>query len=231
MAAYRRYGLFVVPEGAFYRAGATWLGWDSVAGCTLSQPKVADLPRPVAEITAAPRKYGFHGTIKPPFRLAEGATEASLRDATASLCATLAPVEVPALVVRRLGGFVAIVPAAPCEALLRLASAIVLGLDAYRAPPTDADLARRRKSGLSKRQEALLVKWGYPYVQEEFRFHLTLTGKLGAASGQVADRLHAHFTPVLPRPFNVNTLCLMGEDDTGLFHLLHRYELSGQVGS
>ena len=37
------------------------------------------------------------------------------------------------------------------------------------------------KSGLTDRQEALLTQWGYPYVMEEFRFHITLTGALDPA--------------------------------------------------
>ena len=227
MTAYRRYGLYVVPEGAFYRMGAAWLGWDSVSGQPVPQPGLGVLPRPVAEITATPRKYGFHGTIKPPFRLADGMTAAALCDATAALCAGLAPVEVPALALRRLGGFVAVVPAEPSEALAHLAAEAVQGLDAFRAPPTEAELAKRRKAGLSDRQEALLAQWGYPYVLDEFRFHLTLTGKLGAEAGPMADRLRAHFAPVLPQPFRVDSLCLMGEDADGLFHVLHRYTLSG----
>lgn len=88
MTAYRRYGLYVVPEGAFYRSGAAWLGWDSVQGSRVVHPDIDGLPRPVSEITATPRKYGFHGTIKPPFRLADGMTERALRDAVAALCTT-----------------------------------------------------------------------------------------------------------------------------------------------
>lgn len=227
MSAYHRYAIYVVPEGAFYRAGAAWLGWDSLAGQAVAHPEVLGLPMPVADMTATPRKYGFHGTVKPPFRLADGMTEAALRDATAALCARLAPVEVPALALRRLSGFVAVVPTEPCAALAHLAAETVTALDTFRAPPSEAELAKRRKSGLSNRQEALLEQWGYPYVLEEFRFHLTLTGKLGAAAEPTAERLRAHFAPVLPQPFRVGSLCLMGEDDAGRFHVLLRYALSG----
>lgn len=227
MTAYHRYGIYVVPEGAFYRAGSAWLGWDSVTGQPLAQPALDGLPRPVADMTAKPRKYGLHGTVKPPFRLADGTTEAGLRSAVAETCARLSAVEVPALSVRRLGGFVAVVPTEPCPQVAEMAGPVVKGLDAFRAPPTEAELAKRRKSGLTPRQEALLAKWGYPYVLDEFRFHITLTGKLGSEAAPVAARLHAHFAPVLPQPFRVGSLCLMGEDEAGRFHLLHRYTLSG----
>jgi putative phosphonate metabolism protein len=227
MSACHRYAIYVVPEGAFYRAGAAWLGWDSLAGQAVAHPELPGLPMPVADMTATPRKYGLHGTVKPPFRLADGMTEAALRDATAALCARLAPVDVPTLALRQLGGFVAVVPDAPCARLADLAAETVTTLDTFRAPPGDAELAKRRKPGLSAPQEALLRQWGYPYVLDEFRFHLTLTGKLGAAAWPAAERLRSHFAPVLPQPFRVGSLCLMGEDGAGRFHVLHRYALSG----
>jgi putative phosphonate metabolism protein len=227
MTAYRRYGIYAVPHGAFYARGAAWLGWDSVAGCTVAPPTVEGLPRPVAEMTATPRKYGFHGTVKPPFRLADGMTETALRDAAAALYAGLAPVEIPALTLRRLGGFVAVVPASPVPALAHLAADTVKGLDRFRAAPSQAELDRRRKSGLSARQEANLVQWGYPYVMEEFRFHMTLTGRLGNDADRVAERLRNLFTPVLPRPYRIDDLALVGEDAQGRFRVIQRYDLSG----
>lgn len=227
MTPYRRYGIYVVPEGAFYRKGAQWLGWDSVAGVAVPHPVLDGLPRPVAELTRTPRNYGFHGTIKPPFHLVADQSETALRDATASLCARLAPVTVPALTLQRIGGFVAVVPSERSEALCRLAAETVTGLDRFRAPPSAAELARRRKSGLSDRQKALLGKWGYPYVLEEFRFHLTLTGAFGRDADALAQVLTGHFAPVLPAPFVIDSLCLMGEDMDGMFHLVHRYTLSG----
>ena len=174
---------------------AAWLGWDSVTGQSLAQPALDGLPRPVADMTAKPRKYGLHGTVKPPFRLADGTTEADLRSAVAETCARLSAVEVPALSVRRLGGFVAVVPTEPSPQLAAMAGPVVKELDAFRAPPTEAELAKRRKSGLTPRQEALLAKWGYPYVLDEFRFHITLTGKLGREAEAVAERC----TPISPR--------------------------------
>jgi hypothetical protein len=34
---------------------------------------------------------------------------------------------------------------------------------------------------LSERQRALLIEWGYPYVFDEFRFHMTLSSSLADA--------------------------------------------------
>lgn len=228
MNGFRRYGLYVVPEGGLYRAGADWLGWDSVAGGPVAQPDLPGLPDSPATLTATPRKYGFHGTVKPPFRLADGVDAAGLDAAARAFCAGHPPVTIPAMAVRRLGGFVAIVPEEPSAALADLAGATVAALDAFRAPPGEAELARRRKSRLTERQEALLARWGYPYVMEEFRFHLTLTGSLAPDAAEAAQGVLArHFAPHLAGSVSIGSLCLMGEDAAGMFHLIHRYTLSG----
>ena len=225
---YRRFAVYAMPEGALLAAGAAWLGWDSASGQVPDRPEVPGLPDAAATLTATPRKYGFHGTVKPPFRLAPGVDAQALARAVEALCARLPAVTVDRLEVRRLGGFVAMVPAAPCAALADLAARVVADLDLFRAPLTEAELARRRKSGLSPRQEALLAQWGYPYVMEEFRFHMTLTGNLGAEAAEAARGvLAAHFAPLLARAFVLDSLCLMGEDAAGRFHLIHRYPLAG----
>ncbi len=226
MDRFKRYGLYVVPDGELFALGSAWLGWDSAAGARVRQPSVPDLPAPVEVLTATPRKYGFHGTIKPPFVLADGADAGQLDTAARAFCATRAPVVIASLSVRRMGGFVALVPTAPSGALSDLAAACVRDLDRFRAPPSQAELARRRKPGLSVAQEALLQAWGYPHVMDEFRFHMTLTGRTPHAEN-VRAVLAAHFAPTLPAPFVVNTLALMGEDADGAFHLIHRYDLSG----
>lgn len=226
MDRFKRYGLYVLPDGDFFDAASAWLGWDSDAGIEIPHPELGNLPEPVEVLTATPRKYGFHGTIKPPFYLAVGHTPQALHRAVAQFCTTQARVVIPKLAVRRIGGFVAIVPSEPSAELATFAATTVESLDPFRAPPTEAELARRRKAGLSERQERLLQRWGYPYVMEEFRFHLTLTGRSTHAE-QVENALAAHFAHVLPAPYTINDLALMGEDDAGMFHLIHRYTLSG----
>lgn len=228
MNGFRRYGLYVVPEGALYRAGADWLGWDSVTGMAVAQPDLPGLPDSPAALTATPRKYGFHGTVKPPFRLAQGCDATALDAAARAFCTTRGPVTIPAMAVRRLGGFVAIIPTGPNAALADLAAATVAALDPFRAPLTEAEIARRRRSPLTERQETLLARWGYPHVMEDFRFHLTLTGSLAPDAAAAAEAsLAAHFAPHLAGPLTIGSLCLMGEDAAGLFHLIHRYAFSG----
>jgi putative phosphonate metabolism protein len=224
---FRRYAIYWTPEpGLLADFGAAWLGWDAEAGAEVQHPAVAGLPRPLAAITEAPRKYGLHATIKPPFRLAEGTTAAALDAAAAALCTRLAPVAVPGLGVTAIGPWLALTPEGDTAAIGRLAAAVVEGLDAFRAPPDAAEIARRNPEALSPRQRAMLDRWGYPYVMEEFFFHVTLSGALPpeeqhAVAAAVAPRV----LPLVPRPFRVASLSLCGEGADGRFRLLRRYPL------
>lgn len=228
MDGFRRFAIYYAPrDGAFAEAVAGWLGWDAVRGCEMAHPPLAGLPAPVRDLTDEPRKYGFHGTIKAPFRLAEGVGFERLQAEVASLAAGLRPVVMPRLRLAALKGFVALLPDGDEADLLKLGAEVVTRLDPLRAALTKAEVAKRRPELLSSRQRELLGCWGYPYVMEEFRFHLTLTGRLApAALQQVVAVLDMHFAPVLPRPFVIEDLCLFGEDAAGRFHLVSRHPLT-----
>lgn len=222
----KRYAVYYAPRpGAFATHAAEWLGWSAETDQPLPQPQVPGIADPAA-ITQEPRRYGFHGTLRAPFRLAEGVTALHLMEALAGLSARLAPVICEGLRLEDMQGFLALTPEGCEAALLALGAAVVEATDPLRAPLTGAEVARRRPEMLSARQRALLDRWGYPFVMEEFRFHLTLTDRL-ADPAPVAAALAVHFAPVLPRPFVIEDLCLFGEDGGGRFHLLHRHALTG----
>ncbi len=225
---WRRYAIYFTPEGALAERGAAWLGWDAAAGAARAHPSLSGLPRPVDEITARPRKYGVHATLKPPFRLAAGRSEADLDAALAAFAEGRPVVLLHGLEVARLGRFLALRPVGETGRLEALAAAVVEVFDPFRAPPTEEEIARRRAARLTPRQEALLSRWGYPYVMEEFRFHMTLSGPLAPDElERTAAVLAGHFAPVLPAPFVVDGVTLLGEDERGRFHHLHRYALTG----
>lgn len=226
MEQMKRFALYYAPAaGEFANAAAAWLGWDALGGCPVAQPDLA-LPRPMVEITAEPRKYGFHGTIKPPFRLAEGVTLHDLHHAAARLASSLAPVTLDGLKMVNLHGFLAFVPTGDVSELQALAARVVAELDAFRAPLTPSEIARRRPESLTPRQRELLDELGYPYVMEEFFFHLTLTGRVGDDADVIARAAAHHFEGLVPSPFVLGDICLFGEDAGGQFHLLHRYPFS-----
>ncbi|ODT58079.1 MULTISPECIES: DUF1045 domain-containing protein [Paracoccus] len=227
MDQFSRYAVYYVPQaGPFADAMAAWLGWDAAQGAGVAQPDLTGLPRPAAALTTNPRAYGFHGTIRAPFRPA--VPEAALIAALDDLAARLAPVRCAGLEIRDLHGFLALIPTGCDAALSALARGVVRGTDPLRAALTPDDIARRRPETLTPRQRALLDRWGYPFVMEEFRFHLTLTDRLPPAEARtVAAVLQDHLAPVLPAPFVIADLCLMAEDAQGRFHLRHRATLSG----
>lgn len=226
MPDFRRHAVYYTPpQGAFADFGASWLGWDAVAGRRLPHaPEVEG----AEEITATPRRYGFHATLKPPFRLAEGRTVAELAAAVARVAADTPAVRGARLGLERLGPFLALVPVSDHGPFSALGEAMVRGLDAFRAEAPPEEIARRRASGLTAAQEAHLLRWGYPHVFEEFRFHMTLSGKLDPVT---AARVEAALAPVLaevvPDPFEIGEVTLAGEDEDGYFHEVHRYTLSG----
>lgn len=220
----KRFAIYYAPrDGGFADAAAAWLGWDARIGQAALQP---DLPQ-MAELTAEPRRYGFHGTIKPPFRLDHGTSAEGLVQAVQELAARLSPVEMPGLVLGQLEGCLALTPQGDATALRALGAEVVRELEGFRAALTPAEIARRRPERLTLRQRELLAAYGYPFVMEEFHFHLTLSGRLSA---EAAARLHpaaeAHFAGLLPQPFRIEDLCLFGEDENSRFHLLHRAALS-----
>ena len=227
MTNFKRFAIYYAPEpGPLAEFGANWLGWDLAHGTPAPHPHMDGLDIPA--LTATPRKYGLHGTVKPPFVLAQGTDFPALAQATETLCARLPAVALDGLALTRLGGFLALTVTGDTAALSALAAQVVEGLDSFRAPPSDAELARRRKANLSPQQDTLLTRWGYPYVMEEFRFHITLTGKMPRDTAEtIRQRLEPVVQPLLPNPFTVTSLCLVGEDENGMFHLIHRYALSG----
>ena len=222
--SYTRFAIYYVPpEGPLADFGAKWLGRDVVTGRDVAQ---LDLPG-LRDITMTPRKYGFHGTLKPPFRLKDGQSLEALKTAVSDMAAVLSPAICGGLTVTQLGRFLALTPFGPLDRLQHVAETCVRDLDGYRAAASEAELARRRKARLTTRQEALLGQWGYPYVFEEFRFHLTLSGRLPEEDMRGWKDAVQDLLPDLPMPFVVDQIALCGERQDGLFELIHRYTLTG----
>ncbi|MBZ8117276.1 DUF1045 domain-containing protein [Roseovarius sp. LXJ103] len=229
MPDYRRYAIYFTPRasGPLAEFGARWLGWDIAVGKAVAHPVLPGLPAPMAEITQTPQRYGFHATMKPPFSLGAGDL-ATLRDGLATLCQSHAPVMLEGIILARLGRFLALVPHEASPALTQLAAACVQDLDALCAPMTEAELERRRAARLTPEEEANLIRWGYPYVMERFRWHMTLTGKLPKAQVLEVERvLRPHIAPLLEGAFVIDALSLVGEDAEGMFHLIQRRALTG----
>lgn len=193
------------PDDPLWSAGTTWLGRDPATNTRLPQPDLPD----IAAITADARLYGFHATLKPPMRLCAGQTWEELTARTAKIAAGIPAFDLPPLAVTDLSGFLALCETAPCPALRALADAGIAGLDEFRAPPTEAELARRRRTGLSSQREAMLLRWGYPDVFETWVFHMTLTRRLTTAESAIyRPAAEAYFAAALRTPRQIRDICL-----------------------
>lgn len=222
--SYNRFAVYYMPpEGALADFGATWLGWDAIAGCATHQPALLGLD----DITVTPRRYGFHGTLKPPFRLVDGAGPKALVQAVSDMARACVPARCAGLQLTSLSGFLALTPLGDSTGITGVAATCVAELDSFRAAPGSAELARRRKAGLSERQEAMLTRWGYPYVMDDFRFHMTLSGRLSADQITHWTDILAERLPPLPVPFDMDEVALVGERSDGCFELVQRFTLSG----
>lgn len=224
---YARYALYYAPAACSPLAaiGAAWLGRDAESGDRLGPPTFPDLPRPWASLVEAPARYGLHGTLKAPFQLQDGAAAGDLDAALSAFVAERAPVEIGPLRLTVDHGFVALRPAAQSAAFAAAVFEVVEAFDPFRAPLGDADLARRRAGGLTPRQDAALLRYGYPYVGPDFHFHLTLTGRLAPAeAADVVRQLAPVFAPALEEPLDFDALSLFGDPGGGApFRLLRRY--------
>jgi putative phosphonate metabolism protein len=219
---------YAAPPGSpLERFGTTWLGRDHGSGAPLPQPAVPGMTAErLQALTASPRRYGFHGTLKAPFRLATGCTGAELHAAARAFAASRSAFTLRPLVIADLEGFLAFVPAAPAAPLDDLAAACVTDFEPWRAPLSEAELARRLASRLSERQKDQLARFGYPHVFADFSFHMTLTERLAEPDKVILlPHLQTIGRPLEAEPFTVDAIAVYEEPEPGApFVMTARYE-------
>jgi putative phosphonate metabolism protein len=201
------------PEHPLTRAAAHWLGRDAFSGEEFPPPDCEGLTvDEIATMTAEPRRYGFHATLRPPFSLAEGYSLEDVDTTLETMADVLAPVDLGRLAINEIGAFFALTSGGPSNAIDDLAGAVVRRFDRLRAPPTADEIARRRPERLSARQRDNLRTWGYPYVFSDFRFHMTLTGPVPKErKAAMRNILEERFAPLLELPIVVDGLALFVE--------------------
>jgi hypothetical protein len=179
-----RVAIYATPDitSPWWDVGSEWLGRCTHWQLNLPQPAIEGLDAVTqAQLTADPRRYGWHATLKAPFRVADGVHLEQLWQAVADLCAQQTAFTLPHLKVVHMGRFLALRPEDPSPELDRLAADCVMQLQNLAAPLSASEIARRRAAGLTPAQDALMLAWGYPWVLDQFRFHFSLTGDLDNA--------------------------------------------------
>ncbi|MDQ0318087.1 putative phosphonate metabolism protein [Pararhizobium capsulatum DSM 1112] len=220
-----RYALYFTPpaDDPLTLSAATWLGRDAFIDGSVAMPAVEGFDaQELKQLTADPRRYGFHATVKAPFSLADGRSESELLQALDEFSAECASFDIPDIVVGQLGSFFALVPAEPCDALQIFAAETVRRFEPFREPLSAEDIARRNPEALPPSQRTNLQTWGYPYVFDDFRFHMTLTGPVPEdRQAPMRQALNRAFAGFVGRPLPITTLALFVEPRRGAPFTVH----------
>jgi len=229
-----RYTLYFAPprSSALWRAGTQWLGRDPASNETCVPPVLPGYTRAQCErLTKSARQYGFHATLKPPFRLTEGCTAAQLNEALQNFSRQQKAIVLPPLMVATLGDFIALRPTTECAALNTLGAQCACDFERFRAPLSDRERERRLSVPLTSRQRDLLDIYGYPYVLDEWRFHLTLSAALPEDQRQgLIEFLAAHFADSIQMPLTIEDIALVGQPAPQAdFVLLERHTLGDKT--
>lgn len=218
------------PDSPWWQAGSQWLGRCAAGHALKPMPPIDGISEEAfRQVTAAPRRYGWHATLKAPFTLAPGTDADQLRAALQTIAASSSAFEMPPLKVALLDDFLAIVPQTHSEAADAVAARCVMELQPLAAPLTATELQRRRQAPLTPAQNALLERWGYPFVLDEFQLHCSLTGSLKKFSPEQVHSLQQaaqDWFANLP-PCNFESLALFVESTQGAdFVLQEHFRLS-----
>lgn len=214
-----RYALYFAPaaDHPLTKTASRWLGRDAFTGETFVTPKVEGISTDdLHALTADPRRYAFHATLKAPFELAAGKSEADLIEAFERFAGTTPAFDIPNAVIGQLGRFFALVPDRIYPQLQAFAADVVEQFEPFRAPLSDADIARRKPDTLSPEHRANLMRWGYPHVMDEFRFHMTLTSQVPPEQAPVMrSALEARFADFINVPLAIDGLAIFVEPERG----------------
>ncbi len=232
MATAPRYAIYYAPApgSELERFGASLLGYDAYTGSEPAFPdRVLQMAPDWRDLTADPRKYGFHATLKAPLSLASGKSETELVAACEAFAGTPRPIPVIKPVADSIDGFIAVMPGEPSADLERLAADCTRAFDSFRAPLTPQDRARRNPSKLTPRQRDHLDRWGYPYVMEDFRFHMTLTGRLAVERREpVLRMLQDRFSAIGLEMLAIDRIALFRQENPERrFRIVHHWQLRG----
>lgn len=223
-----RFAIYFAPsaESALWERASQWLGRDAASGELLGGT-VAGVDRSrLLNLTQDASRYGFHATLKAPMALPPEHSAEDLREAMRRFCRVRRPLDLGRPRIESIGGFLALV-VEPSEALTDLAADVVEAFEPFRAPMSLREREKRAAKGLTERQVELLDAYGYPYVFDQFQFHMTLTDRLGPEDARdIAQAAGTWFAPALEESLVLDRLSLFHEPDSGkLFRRIADFRL------
>ncbi|MEM6649221.1 MAG: DUF1045 domain-containing protein [Pseudomonadota bacterium] len=224
-----RYAIYYAPspQSQLWALGSRWLGRDaSTNELFSSQPMTGFDEEKWRRFTEKPAHYGFHGTLTSPFELADTSQETDLRDTAQHFASAQAPFLL-GLEVAALGKFIALRPSSPSSHINTLHTEAVRRFFPLRAPLSSQDIERRRKAQLTPKQDAYMLEWGYPYIFDEFRFHMTLTARIADEQirSETLSSLKMYFADVMASPQKIDGIALFKQDNRNApFTIIERYD-------
>jgi len=210
-----RYAIYYTPspDTPLGQFGTAWLNHTNGTASAVKITTSRLDPARVAAITESSRRYGLHGTLKPPFELNPATTLDALLAAARVFARSVAPVEIPALELAIIGKFIALTPVSQSAALEKLSAKCVRAFEAFRMPLSDQQVANYKRNKLTVHQEQMLEHWGYPYVMEEFRFHISLTDRIDDDEERqaVLENLQTLAAPILGQPTTISDITIFSQ--------------------
>ena len=227
---YKRYAIYYAPleNSELDVFGKCWLGWDPYKGLETTKSDLSSSPnlQKFSRFVFAPKQYGFHGTIKAPFRLKDGYTYNDLENKVCEISKQIHSFHLDELIIKKLGNFIALIPTNNLK-VNELSNKFVKGLDYLRDELSEDELKKRNPEKLTPNQKKMLYKWGYPYVFNEFKFHLTLTSKLNIEEiDGVFKSLQNILKQVNLSKINFNNICIFGQKSDEKFYFIKRFKFN-----
>ena len=223
---YKRYAIYYAPieNPELDLFGKCWLGWDPYKGEETTKSDLSKLTsfKKFSSLVLTPKQYGFHGTIKAPFRLKNEYTYNDLENKVREISKQIQSFHLDKLVIKKLGNFIALTPSKNLK-VNDVSNKFVEGLDFLRDDLSEDEIKKRNPHKLSFNQKKKLFKWGYPYVFNEFKFHLTLTGKLRI---EEIDNVYKYLQTILKsvnlRKIHFKSICIFGQKTDEKFYFIKK---------
>lgn len=237
MKKYSRYAIFYAPpkESNLEEFGRYWFGWDPLNAKLINNKRrinylnrfgIKNLINIDKNVLIA-KKYGFHGTLIPPFKLNKNYSTNTLFKKTEEIAKKLKKFKFYKFKLKKINNFYAFVQNKKNNNINKLSNRLVRELFKFRSPLTKKEIDRRNPSKLSKLQLNILYKWGYPYLMSEFNFHMTLASEVtGNKLYLELKKIERNKEIILNEINNFDKIYIFGENQKGMFENLENFSLS-----
>ena len=231
-----RYAIYYLPQpdDPLFLKSSAWLGWNSHLGAICERPHIEKIAgTELRQLTSKPAVYGFHATLKPPFFLADGLREEDLVEDLEAFARAEYVTRLNSLEISDLGSFLALTEMTKSSSVSELAAKCVRNFDLFRREMTPEEFSRRKTANLTRAQMLLLETWGYPYVFEEYKFHMTLSGPLNRDQSRVVARvLNEYLSNEFKTTRVIDHITLLRQENLeSNFNVVHSTQLMGSKPS